>query len=487
MQSALEPAPPQQQGGMLTQDHELLQALPTAVYTTDAAGRITFYNEAAARLWGHRPKLGTSEWCGSWRLYWPDGTPLPHDQCPMATALKEQRPISGAQAVCEREDGTRISFLAFPRPLRDARGAVVGAINTLVDVTSLKTAEDAVHRRAHDQSALYRFTNSLYRAGSLPDIYDAALDAILDTLGCRSASILRFDDADVMRFVAWRGLSEDYRKAVDGHSPWKAGDRNPEPICIGDVEKADLPDDLRNASARKAFERSLSFRSLQRRCGRKVHDLLRQRRAFDPANHRACGHDSAPARLQPRTSRSRNQPPCGSGGVAGKRGTAARRLQFVRRSGSRCSRRMGRSSKPTRRSANRADITANELRSRRFAASLTHPDDRAAMQALLDELLDGRSPSFVIEKRYRRKDGSVIWVQNSVSLTHDEAGRPLHLVKLIQNITERKVAEKRQRLLIDEINHRVKNTLATVQSFATQTLRNAPQRRRRAAKRSKRG
>ena len=88
MQSALEPAPPQQQGGMLTQDHELLQALPTAVYTTDAAGRITFYNEAAARLWGHRPKLGTSEWCGSWRLYWPDGTPLPHDQCPMATALK---------------------------------------------------------------------------------------------------------------------------------------------------------------------------------------------------------------------------------------------------------------------------------------------------------------------------------------------------------------------------------------------------------------
>ena len=80
---------------------------------------------------------------------------------------------------------------------------------------------------------------------SLPDIYDAALDAILDTLDCRSASILRFDDAGVMRFVAWRGLSESYRKAVDGHSPWKAGERNPEPICIDDVDKADLPDDLR--------------------------------------------------------------------------------------------------------------------------------------------------------------------------------------------------------------------------------------------------
>ena len=56
---------------------ELLQALPAAVYTTDAAGRITFFNEAAAELWGCRSELGKSEFCGSWKLYWPDGTPLP--------------------------------------------------------------------------------------------------------------------------------------------------------------------------------------------------------------------------------------------------------------------------------------------------------------------------------------------------------------------------------------------------------------------------
>lgn len=58
---------------------ELLEALPVAVYTTDADGRITFYNEAAADLWGHHPELGSSQWCGSWRLYWPDGRPLPRD------------------------------------------------------------------------------------------------------------------------------------------------------------------------------------------------------------------------------------------------------------------------------------------------------------------------------------------------------------------------------------------------------------------------
>src|SRR6266699_3119632 len=51
----------------------LLEALPAAIYTTDPAGRITSYNQAAVELWGCRPELGKSEWCGSWRLYWPDG------------------------------------------------------------------------------------------------------------------------------------------------------------------------------------------------------------------------------------------------------------------------------------------------------------------------------------------------------------------------------------------------------------------------------
>jgi PAS domain S-box-containing protein len=120
---------------------ELLEALPAAVYTTDAAGRITFYNQAAVDLWGHEPELGESEWCGSWRLRWPDGAPMPHEQCPMAVALKENRPIRDAEAVAERPDGTRVPFAAYPTPLRDASGALVGAVNMLVDITHHKQAE----------------------------------------------------------------------------------------------------------------------------------------------------------------------------------------------------------------------------------------------------------------------------------------------------------------------------------------------------------
>src|ERR1043166_4599400 len=115
---------------------ELLQALPVAVYTTDAEGRITFYNDAAAALWGHHPELGSSQWCGSWRLYWPDGQPLPHDECPMAITLKEGREVRGVEAIAERPDGTRVRFRPYPTPLRDSSGRLVGAVNLLMDVTA---------------------------------------------------------------------------------------------------------------------------------------------------------------------------------------------------------------------------------------------------------------------------------------------------------------------------------------------------------------
>ena len=125
----------------MTPGPEILEALPVAVYITDAEGRITFYNQAAAGLWGHRPKLGTDFWCGSWRLYWPDGAPMAHHECPMATAIKEGRPIRDIEAVLERPDGARVPFRPYPRPLKDESGRVIGAINLLIDATDLKQAE----------------------------------------------------------------------------------------------------------------------------------------------------------------------------------------------------------------------------------------------------------------------------------------------------------------------------------------------------------
>lgn len=96
-------------------------------------------------------------------------------------------------------------------------------------------AHDILARQAREQSTLFRFTDRLFRARTLSAIYDAAIDAICDALVTSRASILRFDSGGTMRFVAWRGLSDSYRAAVDGHSPWQRQEREAEPIFVNDI------------------------------------------------------------------------------------------------------------------------------------------------------------------------------------------------------------------------------------------------------------
>lgn len=119
----------------------LLDALGVAVYTTDADGRIIQYNEPAAEMWGRHPELGVDLWCGSWKLYWSDGQPMEHGECPMAICLKEGREVRGYEALAERPDGTLVPFMPLPSPLFDDEGNLAGAVNVLVDLTGRKKAE----------------------------------------------------------------------------------------------------------------------------------------------------------------------------------------------------------------------------------------------------------------------------------------------------------------------------------------------------------
>jgi PAS domain S-box-containing protein len=132
---------------------ELIDALGVAVYMTDAEGHITFFNDAAVELWGRRPELGIDQWCGSWRIYDADGTPLPLEDCPMAILLKENR-ASDAEIIIERPDGSRRNLLPHPSPLRDAYGNVRGAVNLLVDITERKKAEAALSDREARMAAI---------------------------------------------------------------------------------------------------------------------------------------------------------------------------------------------------------------------------------------------------------------------------------------------------------------------------------------------
>jgi PAS domain S-box-containing protein len=178
----------------------LLEALPVAVYTTDPSGRITYFNEAAAEFWGQRPQLGTSEWCGSWKLFWPDGTPLAHPDCPMALALKENRPIRGMEAVAERPDGTMVPFIPYPTPLYDQNGRLVGAVNMLLDITERKRAEAEqamlvreVHHRVRNTLAIAQAIVGSTAKSS--DTIDGFKDALIGRISALARTHLLMSDA----------------------------------------------------------------------------------------------------------------------------------------------------------------------------------------------------------------------------------------------------------------------------------------------------
>ncbi|MGQ0594609.1 MAG: sensor domain-containing protein [Gammaproteobacteria bacterium] len=124
----------------------VLDALPMAAYTCDTDGLITYFNARAVELWGRSPRLGDSEdrFCGSFRLFLPDGTPLSHDRCWMAVAVAERRAIHGEEVVIERPDGSRRTAVAHANPLYDRAGRPTGAVNVLVDITEQKANEEAL-------------------------------------------------------------------------------------------------------------------------------------------------------------------------------------------------------------------------------------------------------------------------------------------------------------------------------------------------------
>jgi PAS domain S-box-containing protein len=443
---------------------DLLQALDAAIYTTDAHGRITSYNEAAALLWGHRPTIGTDQFCGSWKLYWPDGRPLPHDECPMALSLSERRPIRGMEAVAERPDGSRVAFMPYPTPLFDAAGALTGAVNMLVDISEHKHIERALARHRDELFAMYRFTDRLFRAATLEEIYRAALDAISAALGCERASILILDDAKVMKFVAWSGLSEGYRRAVEGHSPWKLDDTEPELICVPDVASADLASDLRTVVKAEGI-RALSFIPLVVR-GRLIGKFM----TYHDVPRKFSDHDRGLAITIARQ--------LGFGIDRMRADEARRRAEHARSllasiiensSDAIISKDLNGVVTSWNRGAEHTyGYAVGEMIGKSLAV-LVPPDQKRQEDEVMQRIRAGEAPESYETVR-RCKDGTNIDVSVTISPIRDEAGHVVGASKIARNISERKHAQERQELLTREIQHRTKNLFAVVRSVVSRSF-----------------
>jgi len=218
----------------------LVESSDDAILSVDLDGTVATWNKGAEQLYGYEAEevIGKSV-----------TVLVPADRQEEEPKILERigrgEPVQHYETVRLRKDGRPIVVSLTVSPIADTSGTVIGASKIARDITERKRVEAALAKRADEQAALYQFTDRLFRANSRDDVYDAALDAIIRALGCERASVLVFDDAGVMRFVAWRGLSDGYRKAVEGHSPWTRDTRDPQPIAINDIDAAELDASLK--------------------------------------------------------------------------------------------------------------------------------------------------------------------------------------------------------------------------------------------------
>ncbi len=204
-----------------------------AIVSKDINGVITSWNKGAERMFGYT----AAEVIGK-----PVTILIPADrQSEEQNILKRIRDgqcIEHYETIRQRKNGSLIEISLTVSPIKDRHGTIIGASKAARDITERKRIE-------RQQQALFELVSTVNRAGALPEIYAAALDAICRCHGAERASILLYDDQKVMRFKAWRGLSEGYRKSVEGHSPWTPDDPDPQVVSMNNIAEANLDPQLR--------------------------------------------------------------------------------------------------------------------------------------------------------------------------------------------------------------------------------------------------
>ncbi|RXT44591.1 hypothetical protein B6S44_27555 [Bosea sp. Tri-44] len=308
-------------------------------------------------------------------------------------------------------------------------------------------AKHGLSRRAREQTTLFQFTDRLFRARTLLDIYEAALDAICDALVTRRASILRFDGGGVMRFVAWRELSDGYRSAVDGHSPWSRRDRDAETIFVENVALLDEPPQLIGTILAEGIQ-ALAFIPLAGAA-----ELIGKFMIYYDTPRVFSDHERDLALTIARQL-----------GFAIERFTsdaAAQRLTALVESSSDA-------------------IIAKDLEGiltdwnpgaeRLFgytkeeaigqSVMLLIPDDRRDEEPKILERLRNGELIEHYETVRRHKDGRLIDISLTISPIRAATGQIVGASKIARDISDQRRAQEQQHMLLGEMNHRVKNVFA---------------------------
>ncbi|MDP8996944.1 MAG: PAS domain S-box protein [Pseudomonadota bacterium] len=311
-----------------------------------------------------------------------------------------------------------------------------------------------------EQSALFELTDRLYRARSLTEAYNIGIEGIIALLKCRRAAILQFDVENVMRFVAWRGLSDGYRKAVNGHSPWTRGLVDPEPLFIANFEQTAEPPELKNTIRSEGIQ-ALAFvpLTLNRTCVGKFMAYFSEPHEFSEKEKQialmiARQLSFCVERQTADFSASRLRALIGSSNDA----IVAKDLNgIIQHWNPGAQRLFGYRSE---------EVVGKSI-------TILIPEDRLEEEAhILGRLRKGESIEHYETVR-KRKDGGLIHVSLTVSPIIDIDGRVVGASKIARDITEQHRARERQELLLREMNHRVKNLFSVTTSIVNLNARTA--------------
>jgi PAS domain S-box-containing protein len=379
-----------------TSFRRLLEGLPAAIQTTDTAGHITYCNQAAVELWGKRPVLGKDTRHNLYRLFYPDGRPMPDDEQPCQVSLRERRIVRGQEAFLERADGRRIPIIPCPSPLFDELGRFVGIVNMHLDISERRRSEKALAEREAQLAvfveyapvAIAMFDREMrYLAVSRRFAVDYHLPPDMQLIG-RSHYEIFLDIPQRWRDLHTRVLAgeefsceEDQFAHRDGRTDWVRWSMAPWREGDGQIGGALLFSEVRTDQvvARRALADSEA----------------RFRATFENA---AVGF----ALVGP------------DGSILRVNNSLARMLGY----------------------------SAEELKTKSFR-DITHPDDLEANVSELNKTLNGEADNYFIEKRYVRKDGGIVWANLTVGCVRKVDGKVDYFISVVQDITDRKHAEIR--------------------------------------------
>lgn len=230
-----------QSAGLLS---AIVDSSDDAIISKNLDGVITSWNKSAERLFGYTAAEAIGQ---NVTLI------IPKDRRDEETSilqrLRRGERVDHFETIRVRKDGTPLHISLTISPVRDAHGRIVGASKVARDITDRKQSEAALEEALRLQSALFRLADQLHRSQSMDEILQAALDALLSATRCDRASVRVHDEDDHegIQFAAWRGLSEEYRRAIEGRVLWPSNDPEPQPACISDVERArDVDSSLRS-------------------------------------------------------------------------------------------------------------------------------------------------------------------------------------------------------------------------------------------------